>query len=189
MIDWIKFSERQPERDREYLCHYKSLHPEYACYIPGNYILWWDPIGKLFYNLHDGCSKKAKSPDYWAEINLPEGDPMPQEAPKLCKDCRWIFNTEDRRNPHCGHQKAKRSFVRGLPDEECEDLRRHQDSGPLIGAKMEHLAPRPYCGPEGRWWEAKEINFKRRPDVTPGLTDEERADYIDVLDKIRRWFQ
>lgn len=95
MITWIKFSERQPEKEGRYLFFKGVLI----------FLSYWKK-GVWFCN--GDCEKSyIANPDYWAEINLP------------------------------GKETAK----------------------------------------------------KERPDITLGLTVEERADFIDVLNKMIRWFQ
>ena len=61
MITWIKFSERQPEKEGEYLCCYKNnlLSPALWDY----HRFWLPPISR-----YHGIG----NPIYWAEINLPE---------------------------------------------------------------------------------------------------------------------
>ena len=68
MIDWIKFSEKVPDGEGLYLCYF------YKARLP--YVLYW--TGTQFYTI--GYEKYRQSvmdcpPDYWTEINLPEGDP------------------------------------------------------------------------------------------------------------------
>jgi len=121
---------------------------------------------------------------------IPKETPMPesQEAPKLCKDCRWVAAKVF----VCSHPKTPRSLLNGEPDRNCLAMR-DDDAYLQIRPRTKEEATEwnvaNRCGPEGRWWEAKGTPTKVRPDITLGLTAEERADFIDVLDKIRRWFQ
>lgn len=67
---------------------------------------------------------------------------------KLCKDCKWAVDPRDKpwsvksaSNPYkyCDSPQASHSFVNGYANQHC-DINRG------FGG----------CGPEGRWWEAKE---------------------------------
>ena len=146
MITWIKFSERQPEKEGEYLI-----------YNEGNYLyVEWD------------SGDFPCTPDYWAEINPPgvfkvsgitnpfndpetikrlqgllqKKSPMPEKP--LCKDCRLCVVEPDllgRGGQYdflsCSHPDGV-SFVDGLP------------------IYCGHVRGDNYrCGPEGRWFEAK----------------------------------
>ena len=67
---------------------------------------------------------------------------MPEKP--MCKDCRWI-KPVDPRNPSydsvkCVAPKAPRSPVDGEPNDQCWHVRCCVN----------------LCGPEGRWFEAKE---------------------------------
>ena len=65
MIDWIKFSERQPEKKALYLCAYGGKY--IVCsWIPDRSGYFWT------YNADkDRCQLIPINPDYWAEINPP----------------------------------------------------------------------------------------------------------------------
>ena len=170
MIDWIKFTERQPEKAGIYLC-----------YDDGDaYILDWHQGNYLSPSFHDPCSDNNEAnckPDYWAEINPPgvtrrsgmtgpfndpetikafqdllaKKFPMPEKP--LCKDCKWIYIRDESFNKKggiivriwavCSHPEAPRSTVNGLPYQECEWKRTYEND-------------QSKCGPEGRWFRAKE---------------------------------
>jgi len=176
MIDWIKFSERQPEKEGRYLCYDDG----------DSYILEWmdGPIfGSRFHDPYiDDFNSANCEPEYWAEINPPQkenplNDPIPcpkckeffcghpltqKETPMpekpLCKDCKWIKPPvlERIENPladsRCSHPKAPRSLVNGEPAIEamCWCLR-----GPQLTAGGILTEPET-CGPEGRWFEEKQ---------------------------------
>ncbi len=238
MITWIKFSERQPEKEGHYLCWYNATKPEYSCYLPRVYVLNWEPIEKTFFNLEKD-SETAKAPDYWAEINPPEEkditksqerensligmiaisnklreiasrpgrlkkdpklqamlDQLIKEPPMtekpLCKDCRFFTYREHRTEPRCSHNDAPRSLIDGQLDGLCEAMRCDDawiKSRALMVEEAIAVNHAERCGPEGRWFEAKEPPTKVRPAITLGLTAGERADFINVLDKIRQYFQ
>src|SRR5271157_265232 len=68
MIDWIKFSERRPEKPGQYLCFdvggefIAGLICEWSGLIrDGGLFLWHNKHGRVI----------LVSPDYWAEINPP----------------------------------------------------------------------------------------------------------------------
>jgi hypothetical protein len=179
MLTWIKFSEMTPERwfgskagDKTYLCLWGKGPMAIAD---------WDfQIAMFSYRE----SRSVRSPDYWAEINPPlvkrsgispmgtdqqtldalqklisplieakfmpcfkKEPPMPEQP--LCKDCRWIYLedychiVERHHNAYCKHPKAHSSLVTGEPLGNCAGLR--------YGASLDNC-----CGPEGRWFEAKE---------------------------------
>ena len=147
MIDWIKFSERQPEKDGLYLSYYEEA--EIA------FILSWKASG--FYTMGFSISVMDRAPDYWAEINPPltgrfikettaelfkhlKKEPLMPEKP-LCKDCRWMTFLQGFTAPRCGHEEAKRSFVDGQPERPCWEIRAARFEGD--------------CGPEGSWFEAE----------------------------------
>jgi hypothetical protein len=140
MIDWIKFSERAPEKEGWYLCYDGDRF----------HVLEWN--GKKFYRpsrwLYQG-------PDFWAEINPPRKEddfswnpgleeyvalkpikepPMPEV--KLCKDCRFIKGDCSGRQDHghalCGNPKARRSPVDGQPIHPCDDMRNDGTRGLTI---------------------------------------------------------
>jgi hypothetical protein len=195
MIDWIKFSERQPEKEDQYLCLPDSGYGLcVATWREGREGTWFyvdkNPLGQW---------SKLKGPLWWATVNSPpcrtkldykghfvafvtDDSPSSKETPmpevKLCKDCRF-FNPKGVKFNHihdfsrCEHLSSLTSVVDGSSMETCNSSRRQKD----------------LCGPEGKWWEAKNLQTKVRPNMTIGLNAEERADYLDVLDKIRRWFQ
>ena len=59
--NWIKFSEMKPAADGRYLC----FDGEYI------YVMDWDH-GEFFDPYITEDKSECDSPDYWAEINLPE---------------------------------------------------------------------------------------------------------------------
>ena len=128
MITWIKFSERQPEKGGVYLC----LIPSYNFGAGIHGAVWFD--GKFWSSTDKG---KEIFPDYWAEINPPE---TPKETPMsekpLCKLCEWCRSTY-----YCVNIKLEHVV-------DCEGPPLYLCS--LARANREH-----FCGPEGRWFEAK----------------------------------
>ena len=195
MITWIKFSERQPEREGQYLCLYTD---RYARVLSGYYSnqSFWDP---------NWSGDQMQPPDYWAEINPPDkkdiricekcgthypgkcievdskgrcrtcGDyvvnpkatqmcaigklkalidlmcflkkepPMPEKP--LCKDCRWILYRVDPPMPghrvaYCDSPNASHDLVNGGIEIACS----------LCRSDIYHGG----CGPEGKWFEAKQ---------------------------------
>lgn len=185
MTTWIKFSERQPEKEGDYL--YSEDGELFR-------VLAWTPGEKHFWDPYSEDTSGRPNPLYWAEIMPPRvrasgisplcrdqktikdlqdilGKERSMPEQPLCKDCKWIAPALLHPHPVCDHPKAKHSLVDGNPVQRCENLRET------------------YCDHNGSWFEAKGTPFKPRPCVTIGLTTEERADYIDVLDKIRQWFQ
>lgn len=65
---WVKFSERQPEKEIRYLCYCKDAF-EHKLYVMDWYDgEFYDPfLNADDLNYDGGCN----FPDYWAEINLP----------------------------------------------------------------------------------------------------------------------
>jgi len=65
MIDWIKFSERHPEKEGTYLCFDGDML----------YLLHWSIYSSNYGffpdSAYDDNYSYPNKPDYWAEINLP----------------------------------------------------------------------------------------------------------------------
>ena len=102
---------------------------------------------------------------------------MPEKP--LCKDCRWhLLDAQYIFNPWCNSPKADHSLVDGAPMRRCNNLR-YPDAGCLVDV----------CGPEGKWFEAKEsaeielftVNLKR---PLP-LTALETQVFLDLVGKIK----
>ena len=171
MITWIKFSERQPEKAGDYLHFLNELATVQFWMGPDR---GWVPCRLCGHEVLD-------NPDYWAEIN-PPGDscddeelckmiqdrfympnggfiskefmealktffkketPMPEKP--LCKDCKWINRLTNPFRFWCDSPKAKHSLVDDEPIQSCNELR----SDLFMGDRSK------FCGPEGRWFEAK----------------------------------
>lgn len=164
MTTWIKFSERKPETEGDYL--YSEDGEFVRC-------LNWSPERKEFWDPYsdDGSGlSRIDDPEYWAEITPPLAarlgysiipgtgglsifeyfNRLKKESPMsekpLCKDCKWIkvvpLNPDC--TPICMAPKAPRSIVDGESIEQCWCARFNDV----------------FCGPEGRWFEAKEVPAK-----------------------------
>jgi len=70
MIDWIKFSERVPEREGDYLWFQKK-DPEKSYTEEETRVLSWNRSNWRDYQSFDDEPPTFTDPDYWAEINLP----------------------------------------------------------------------------------------------------------------------
>lgn len=203
MITWIKFSERQPEKEGYYLVY--TAKPQFCGNEPSISVARW----------HDAEDTTFCNPDYWAEINPPGvvkvsgihgpfNDPKtikaleelnkkgvfwglipgyevevvklhpvnprkakcqcthtlketPMSEKPLCKNCRWMDVSR-----FCANHNAHRSLVDGSTIYSCEIMRCNDPTRSVQSAcngtkAMAGGESFETCGPEGRWFEAKEV--------------------------------
>lgn len=195
MINWIKFSERQPEKEGEYL----------FCVNPLSCIVFYEKWPSIL----------NFQPDYWAEINLPPKE-TPMSEKLLCKDCKWIATglSPDPMYPKCDNPEAPHSLVTGAANHRCESLRGNL-SGPRYREEMTAEERKRFskvepCGPEGKWFEGEGRGdssarisdyaglLKKVAEITSFLADsanhyrilltcEEIFVFIKTMAKIQKW--
>ena len=159
MINWHKFSERQPGKGCYYLIcrssllnYYRVVYLRKGCtYCPEEYWAEINPPGTFCKNCNPSTmypgkliltDKKGKCQNCGKQFT--KEPPMPENL--LCKNCRWI-GPVDHRDPDykrvlCQEPRAPRSLVDGNPD-----------AGAMCWC-LRQVRPKT-CGPEGRWFEAK----------------------------------
>ena len=152
MIDWIKFSERQPEKEGDYICWPKSA-------LEQSLVCQWSLARSVFWDPNDEETRDIDPPEYWAEINPPKETPMPQEkeTPKLCKDCRWVDLGS---YPFCLHPKSARSLVNGEPLYRCESLRCDEVKGICDPPGLTRCIGKP--NPLRHSWSAWRVQVRER---------------------------
>ena len=196
MITWIKFSERQPEKE-------------------GNYLFFMGAItGMVLYERWPRTDCEFK-PAYWAEINLPgvkvSGIHGPFNDPETIKALKelnekgaffgWIpgYEVNVVQSPPVNPRKAKCQCTHTpketpMPEKPlCKACRWCRSTYYCVNLKLEHVVDcegpplylcslaredrEHFCGPEGEWFEAKE----EHPD-----NDKKLAQLAEIKDMAQR---